>query len=135
MLPRGIQKFVRILVVSVMVVIAATGCAAQAEGSSPAHYLASLESSHRLDSRAASVCTKSAGTPVSNPLVAANSSLKFVRSLEAPSYLATTINPTLKSKQQAYAAICLFRVKNYGKLEKIWSYGLPNGDGGFIHAP
>ena len=58
-----------------------------------------------------------------------------MRTLESSSYMATTINSTLKSKQQGYAAICLFRVENYGKLENVWSYGLPNGDGGFIHTP
>jgi hypothetical protein len=126
--------------VSAIVVIAVAGCTTASGGSSPARYLASLESSHRLDSRAAAVCTKSVGTPprgtpIPKPLVAVNSSLKFVRTLESPSYLATTINSTLKSNQQGYAAICLFKMLNYGKPEKIWSYGLPNGDGGFINTP
>jgi hypothetical protein len=140
MLPRESQRFAQLLVVSVLAIIALTGCAAASGGTSPAQYLQSLERAHKLDSRAVLVCTRSvgippAGTPTPKPLVAANSSLKFVRSLESSSYLAQTNNSTLKSSEQGYAAICLFTVKNYGKLEKLWSYGLQNGDGGFISPP
>jgi len=67
-------------------------------------------------------------------LVAADSTLKIVRTIQAPGYAAQMGDVDLNGKKQGYAAICLFTTTSYGKPTTVWGYALPNGNSGFIDA-
>lgn len=124
----------RALVLATVVICGTASCTAPSAPLSGPEYLKSLENSHTLDSKAEKVCTKDAGTPVEKPVVAADSTLNFVRKLQLPGYAARMGDSDLTGKKQGYAAICLFKTTNYGKPVTVWGYYLPDGDSGFIDA-
>jgi hypothetical protein len=107
------------------------GCASPVSFSAT-RYLDSLESSHRLDSKADELCTQQAGTPVKKPIVAADGTLSLVRRLEEPGFAARQKDPILTTNQQGYAAICLFDTTNFGQPVKLWVYAVPGRGGGTI---
>jgi hypothetical protein len=131
---RVLQNSWRALVVGTLVILGTAGCTAASSTVSGSEYLSSLKSSHKLDSKAAKVCTEHSGTPATKPTVAANSTLEFVRKLQKPGYAAQMGDSALIGNKQGYAAICLMKFMNYGKLTPFWTYYLPSGDSGAINA-
>jgi hypothetical protein len=133
-LSKVLKNSSRFLVVAIIVIFGTASCAASPAHLSGAEYLQSLKSSHRLDSKAAAICTRDAGTPSTKPLVAANSTLKFVRKLEAPGYVQRERLVDLEGKKEGYAAICLMKFVSKGETERIWAYYLPDRASGPINA-
>jgi hypothetical protein len=115
-------------VVAAALLCGLTGCAAPARFSG-VDYLSSLESSHRLDGKAEKLCTKEPGGGVLKPVIAVNSSLLIVRRIEPSALAAQNKDPILSTKQQGYAAICLFHRTYKGQTSELWVYELPDGSG------
>jgi hypothetical protein len=132
---KSVSKFSKVVLPSAaLAAISLFGLAACANPVpfSGGNYLNSLESSHRLDGRAETLCTKLAGTPVLKPIVAANATLRLVRKIEAPGFAVAHKDPILTTNEQGYAAICLFNTTSDGQQAKMWVYDLPDGNGDTI---
>ncbi len=129
---RNFKKSFVVALVGAVVVCGASGCTATSRDHPGQDYLLSLKTAHRLDPKADVVCTTDGGEPVSKPLVAANATLSFVRSIEAPGSAKMRNDPNLSGKKQGYAAICLMRFKNNGQYLTLWEYALPDRETGFI---
>jgi hypothetical protein len=133
---RAVLNSARALALAVVLVCVATGCVASPPQSSGMSYLTSLETAHRLDSRAKALCVKDAGTPISSSTprldvaVAANSSLASLREIEPSSVAVRLHDPNLTGKARGYAAICLIKSAQNGTPTSYWTYALPSGDSG-----
>lgn len=131
---------VLLLSVAVVVVCTATGCTETPKLTPAQAYLTRLYNKLPVQSRAESVCTQdqkspfATSKPIVDPIVAVNSTIAFVRTLEAPGYAKRTGDEVLSGTTQGYAAICLFKTAQNGAPVNVWSYALPSGDSGGIDA-
>ena len=134
------RKYVGVFLLAAVVVCLTSGCVEAAKVTPAEAYLASVQSSHHVDSHAEEVCTKdqvspfSSKTPINDPIVAVNSTLAMVRKLELPGYAKRMGDTELTGASQGYAAICLFKTTDNGAPKEVWTFALPNGDQGFINA-
>lgn len=80
------------VILGVIAMCGITGCATMSNATPGAAYLAGLQKVHRVESRAEKVCTQDQVSPVTKsdpvirPIVAVNSTLAFIRKLQAPGY-------------------------------------------------
>lgn len=129
-----IQKSLALLLVTLSAALMTAGCATTSSTVSGTDYLASLKSDHRLDAKALKVCRTDSGVPPTQPLVAADSTLTYIRSLDFPGPSVEGDDPNLHSNKKGYAAICLIGVTLNGQHLTIWEYALPNRESGTIAA-
>lgn len=137
---RRTRRNVVIATLATLLTLAMSGCSGAPSSSTGAGYLASIEQAHRADAKAVAVCKADSGRPVlpgaprEKILVAANSSLSFVRQLQGAGFAARTGDGALTGTQEGYAAICLVGTVNDGKKVRLWEYALPDRHTGPIDA-